>query len=96
MRLLVEQVLTGRGSGAAEHHHRAGSGMRVDLPGGLDVRAVLGEVAGGLRRNAGTRSGNGEFTAGRIPDDDEQRGRLAAEHEWVIPVAHGQAVAHGQ
>lgn len=51
--VLVEQILTGGGSGAAEHHRRAESGVPADLPGGPGVRAVLGEVADGLHRGAG-------------------------------------------
>lgn len=89
VRVLVEQVHIGRGPGVAEHHHRASSRVRVDLPGGLGVRAVLGEVTGGLRRGAGARGGNDELTAGRVPDDDERRGHLAVEHGWMVPVVRG-------
>lgn len=66
--------------------------MRVGLPGGLDMRAMamLGQVTHDLRHGAGTGDGNGEFTAGNVPDDDEQRGRLAVEHGWVVPVVRGR------
>lgn len=78
--ILVEPLLIVGGPGPAQHHHRAGSGVRVHLPAGSGVRAVLSEVAHDLRRNAGTGRGNGEVTAGCVPDDDEQRGLLAFEH----------------
>ncbi len=80
------RCFSGRGSGAAEHHHRAGSGVRVGLPDGLGMGAVLGEVAGGLRGGAGAGGGDGECAAGGVPDDDERRGFLAVEHAGVVPV----------
>lgn len=79
VRILVEQVLIGRGTGPAEHHYRTEWRVRVGLPAGLGVRAVLDEVSHDLRRNAGTR-GNGKVTTGRVPDDDEQREFLTVEH----------------
>ncbi len=86
VRVLVAQVRIDRGPCPAEHRHRAGWRVRVDLPAGLGVRAVLGEVAHDLCRSAGTRRGNGEATAGGVPDDDEQRGLLAVEHWWGVPM----------
>jgi hypothetical protein len=79
--ILIGQVLTDRGPGAAQHHHRAGYRVRVDLPGGSGVGAVLGEVTHDLRRSSWTHDRHGEITIGCVPDDDEQRGLLAIKHE---------------
>ena len=64
--------MSGRGSSAAEHRYRVGSGVGVGLPGGLGVRAVLGELANSLRRGPGAGGGDGECAAGGVADDDER------------------------
>ena len=86
VRFLVGQVFSGWESSAAEYCDRAGSGVWVGVPGGLGVRAVLGELAGGLCRDTGAGGGDGECAAGGVPDDDERCGLLAVEHGWVVAV----------
>ncbi|MGH7261145.1 MAG: hypothetical protein ACREI9_10750 [Nitrospiraceae bacterium] len=88
--VLVKQVLPSWGSGAADHHHRAGSRLRVDLPAGLGVRAVPGEMTGGLCRSAGTPDGNGKVAVGCVPGDDERR-----TFDITFPIYTTSGVGHG-
>jgi hypothetical protein len=74
VRLLVEQVLTGQRPVAAEHHHGAERGVRVDSPRGPDVRVVLKQVADCLLRGAGAGRRHRDLTSRAGADDDEQGG----------------------
>jgi hypothetical protein len=90
VRILIGQVLTDRGPGTAKHHHWARYRVRVDLPGGSGLRAILGEVTHDLRRSSGTHDRHGEITIGCVSDDDEQRGLLAIKHECVDSSSPGR------
>jgi hypothetical protein len=67
VRVLIEQIFTGQGPDATKHHDRAGSSVRVDLPAGPSVRAVLGEVTHDLSCNTSTRDGTVRSPPGVCP-----------------------------
>ncbi len=79
VRLLVEQVFTGRWTVHTEHRDGAARCVRVDPPAHSGMRVVLCEMTGSLLRGAGARSAHREFVAGCRADDNERRGlRLVA------------------